>query len=84
MKRALVTAVLLAGCMTPLEQEAAIAKHSANARRWADTIGMRITGVVCRLDGSCDVNPEKGEPFRLKCDSDGCALPPPPAPITSK
>lgn len=77
MKRALVTAVLLAGCMTPLEQEAAIAKHSANARRWADTIGMRITGVVCRLDGSCDVNPEKG-------DSDGCALPPPPAPITSK
>ena len=44
------------------------------ARAWADTLGMRLTGVTCR-HGRCTLAPEHGAPFVAFCgEMAPCAL----------
>jgi transposase len=45
-----------------------------SARRWADSLGMRVTGIVCER-GRCTVAPERGEPFIIYCNGEHCSLP---------
>lgn len=45
-----------------------------SARRWVDSLGMRVTGVVCEHE-RCTVAPEHGEPFDVVCGADACTLP---------
>lgn len=82
MKKLVLCAVLLAGCMSAEEEAAAVNVKNAAARAWCDRMGIRITGVSCKAYGrECAVAPENGTPFRLLCHGDGtCSLPVPGAP----
>lgn len=46
----------------------------AAARRWADSLGMRITGATCEHH-RCAVAPEQGPPFVIYCNAESCSLP---------
>ena len=74
----LLAALLIAGCSTPAERAAELAAQTKEARAWCDRMGIRITGVSCgQYPSHCDIAPEQGAPFRLRCDGDGCSLPMP-------
>jgi len=77
----LIAGLLLVGCSTPEERAAELAAMTKEARAWCDRMGIRITGVSCGNNDypytACDIAPEQGAPFRLRCDGDGCSLPMP-------
>lgn len=43
------------------------------ARRWADALGMRVTGINC-IGSRCAFAPENGAPFVAHCGENGCTL----------
>jgi hypothetical protein len=62
-------AVIMTGAK-PVDSEAA----ALAARRWADGLGLRITGVVCER-GRCTVAPVSGRPFVVYCGPSACSMP---------
>lgn len=54
----------------PVDSEAS----ALAARRWADALGLRITGVVCER-GRCTVAPVSGRPFVVYCGPSACSMP---------
>ena len=69
-------AVVLVGTMvgatvaftpTDAEREQMAREKEAQARRWADRIGLRVVGVTCDGYLDCTINPDNGAPFRARC-----------------
>lgn len=50
------------------------AEGETSARRWADKLGMRITGAQCEGNGACVVVTLEGRPVRLWCGRESCGL----------
>jgi hypothetical protein len=48
--------------------------YAVIARRWADTVPLRISGVRCDAAGRCTVVTEAGVPVAVQCDATTCAL----------
>jgi hypothetical protein len=63
------TAYLIFGSVRPPTEDT-----TRSAHRWADSLGMRVTGIVCEHH-RCTVAPEHGEPFTIYCGVDRCSLP---------
>mgnify|MGYP006921327798 FL=1 len=58
---------------SPEERATLTANAALGARRWADRLGMPITGVDCDRV-TCTIAPVGATPFRAFCNADGCTL----------